>query len=200
MKKAVQVILLLVIVFLGYCLVKSINEPVKFRTEMDKRYSKAVQRLKDIRTAEVAYKSIYNRYTGNFDTLINFINHDSFTVVRQIGSEEDFSAVAKRLIVREKIKISVKDSLFKRQNADSLRFVPFTGGRHRFELAAGVIETASKVTVHTFECKVLFDILLEGLDRQMVININEEKKMQDKYPGLVVGSLTEATNNAGNWE
>ncbi|SDB89713.1 hypothetical protein [Williamwhitmania taraxaci] len=200
MKRAIQIILLLLIVFLGYRLVVSINEPVKFKTEMDKRYNKTVSRLKDIRTAQVAFKSKYERYTGNFDSLINFINKDSFVVIKQIGSEEDSVAVAKKMISREKIKISVKDSLFRNQNADSLRFVPFTGGRNQFELAAGVLETGSKVKIKVFECKVPFDILLKGLDRQLIVNINEEKKALDKYPGIMVGSLTEATNNAGNWE
>ncbi len=200
MKRAIQIILLLLIVFLGYRLVVSINEPVKFKTEMDKRYNKTVNRLKDIRTAQVAFKSKYERYTGNFDSLINFINKDSFVVIKQIGSEEDSIAVAKKLISREKIKISVKDSLFRNQNADSLRFVPYTGGRNQFELAAGVLETGSKVKIKVFECKVPFDILLKGLDRQLIVNINEEKKALDKYPGIMVGSLTEATNNAGNWE
>jgi len=200
MKRAIQIILLLLIVFLGYRLVVSINEPVKFQTEMDKRYNKTVNRLKDIRTAQVAFKSKYERYTGNFDSLINFINKDSFVVIKQIGSEEDSVAVAKKLISREKIKISVKDSLFRNQNADSLRFVPFTGGRNQFELAAGILETGSKVKIKVFECKVPFDILLKGLDRQLIVNINEEKKALDKYPGIMVGSLTEATNNAGNWE
>lgn len=200
MKKAVQIFLLLLIVFLGYLITESINEPIKFNKEKDKRYAKTIQRLKDIRTAEVAFKSKYDRYTGSFDTLINFAKRDSFIVVKQIGSEEDSIAVARKQIVREKIKVSVKDSLFRNVDVDSLRFVPYTGGRSQFELAAGVLETASKVKVKVFECKVTNDVLLWGMDRQLVINMNEEKKALDQYPGLEVGSLKEATNNAGNWE
>jgi len=56
------------------------------------------------------------------------------------------------------------------------------------------------VKIKVFECKVSFDVLLKGLDRQLIVNINEEKKALDKYPGIMMGSLTEATNNAGNWE
>ncbi|HUX54656.1 MAG TPA: hypothetical protein VMV56_09595 [Williamwhitmania sp.] len=200
MKRAVQIFLLLLIVFLGYLITESINQPIKFKNEKDRRDNRTIQRLKDIRTAEVAFKSKYDRYTGSFDTLINFAKRDSFVVVKQIGSEEDSIAVARKLIVREKIKISVRDSLFKKIDVDSLRFVPYTGGRNQFELAAGVLETASKVKVKVFECKVPYDILYWGLDRQLIVNMNEEKKALDQYPGLEVGSLKAATNNAGNWE
>lgn len=200
MKKAVQIFLLLLIVFLGYLITVSINQPIKFKNEKERRDNKTIQRLKDIRTAEVAFKSKYDRYTGSFDTLINFATRDSFIVVKQIGSEEDSVAVARKMIVREKIKISVRDSLFKKIDVDSLRFVPYTGGRNQFELAAGVLETASKVKVKVFECKVPYDILYWGMDHQQVVNLTNDKKDLDQYPGLMVGSLKAATNNAGNWE
>lgn len=200
MRKAVQIILLLLIVYFGYRLIQSINEPVKFQNELNKRSAKTIQRLKDIRTAQVAFKSKYDRYTGSFDTLMRFINEDSLIVVKQIGSEEDSVAVAKKLVIREIIKVRVKDSLFRSQNIDSIRFVPYTGGRDQFELAAGVLETGSKVKVKVFECKVYFDVLLFGLDQQLIINLNQEKRDLDKFPGIKIGSLTELTNNAGNWE
>ena len=47
---------------------------------------------------------------------------------------------------------------------------------------------------------VPYDILLAGLDRQLIINYKEEREKITGYPGLRVGSLVEATNNAGNWE
>ena len=200
MRKAVQIILLLLIVFLSYLLVRSINEPVMFQHERSNRSAKTIQRLKNIRTAQVAFKSKYDYYTGNFDTLMRFINEDSLIVVKQIGSEEDSIAVAKKLVIREIIKVSVKDSLFRSQPIDSIRFVPFTGGRNQFELAAGVLETPSKVKVKVFECSVYYDVLLFDLDQQQVINLNQEKRNLGKFPGIKVGSLSELTNNAGNWE
>jgi hypothetical protein len=81
-----------------------------------------------------------------------------------------------------------------------IRDSPYTGGRDQFELAAGVLETGSKVKVKVFECKVYFDVLLFGLDQQLIINLNQEKRDLDKFPGIKIGSLTELTNNAGNWE
>ncbi|MFC2116685.1 hypothetical protein ACFLTU_09420, partial [Bacteroidota bacterium] len=171
-----------------------------------------IQRLKDIRMAQVSYRAEYNQFTGDFDTLINFLKTDSFRVVNAVGSVPDsmillmgrvkaeIQALNDGLITRDTIKLSVKDSLFsKSYYIDSLRYVPFTEG-HEFEMGAGVIQTTSKVVVRVFEAKVHYDVLLAGLDRQLVINFKETREKITGYPGLRVGSLEEATNNAGNWE
>ena len=201
------------IIVLAYLLWESIQKPIRFNKERDKREAATIQRLKDIRRAQLAYKAEYDRFTGDFDTLINFLENDSFRVVKAIGSVPDsmIEALGSRikaerqalrdgLISRDTIKLSVKDSLFTPNfYIDSLRYVPFTDGK-KFDMAAGVLETGSKVAVRVFEAKVPYDVLLAGMDRQLVINYKETREKITGYPGLKVGSLTEATNNAGNWE
>ncbi len=212
MKTAIQVVLLIAIVVLSYLLWRSINKPIEFNKDKARREAVTIQRLKDIRIAQLAYKSEYITFTGDFDTLITFLKTDSFSVVRAVGSVPDsmieelgrkiaeLQALKDGLISRDTIRLSVKDSLFRAGYAiDSLRFVPFTSG-HMFEMGAGQIVTGSKVKVRVFEAKVPYDILLAGLDRQLIINYKEERETITGYPGLRVGSLTEATNNAGNWE
>lgn len=212
MKTIIQVVLLVAIVVLAYLLWASINKPIRFNKEKDRIEAATIQRLKDIRSAQIAFKAEYNRFTGDFDTLINFLKTDSFTVVKAIGSVPDSmiellgrtkaerQALEDGLISRDTIKLSVKDSLFhKAYNIDSLRYVPFTQG-YEFEMGAGVLQTISNVPVRVFEAKVPYDILLAGLDRQLVINYKETREKITGYPGLKVGSLEEATNNAGNWE
>lgn len=78
MKKIIiQVILALVAIFLAYKCYESVNNPLEFQKLKDQRYSRIIQRLKDIRTAQESYKNLYGRYTGSFDTLIYFVKHDS---------------------------------------------------------------------------------------------------------------------------
>ena len=200
MKTVYQILLLIAIAILSYFIYESIMNPIRFNKEKDKRYHKTIERLKDIRTAQLAFRSENSKFTGSFDTLIDFVKHDSFKVVRQIGSMDDSVAVAKGLVYRDTVKISVLDSIFpKAYPVDSLRFVPYTGGKE-FELGAGEITTGSGLTVKVFEAKVHNNVLLKGLDKQLVINLNDLRKKLERYPGLKVGSLTEATNNAGNWE
>ena len=209
MKTVIQIILLAAIVVLTYMLYESIQGPIRFNKEKKLREDATIARLKDIRTAEIAYKSEYDRFTGSFDTLIAFLKADSFRVVQKIGSIPDSlieagmterEALRKGLIKRDTIRISVLDSLFKPGfYVDSLRYVPYTQSIE-FALGAGDLSTGSKVTVRVFEAKVPFDILLAGMDRQLVINYKEEREKITGYPGIRVGSLTEPTNNAGNWE
>ncbi len=184
-----------------YLLVTSIMEPINFQSDKDVRYNATIARLKDIRTAQVAYRSEHHRYTSSFDTLISFLKNDSFRVVRQIGSLDDSAAVAEGRVFRDTISVCVRDSLFKKAGfiIDSLCFVPYTNGQ-KFEMAAGELQTGSKVIVQVFEASVLNKVLLNGLDHQEIVNLDDVAKQLNRFPGLKVGSLTEATNNAGNWE
>lgn len=212
MKTAIQITLVVAIIVLGYLIYESILAPIRFNQERQAREDKTIQRLKDIRTAQIAFKSEYERYTGDFDSLITFLKTGNFKVVKAIGSapdslieakgkkEAEKIALKKGLIQRDTIQLRVIDSLFYAgYPVDSIRFVPFTNN-YEFELGAGELQTGSKVRVRVFEAKVPYDILLAGLDEQLVINYMEEREKITGYPGLKVGSLEEATNNAGNWE
>jgi hypothetical protein len=199
MKTIIQVFLALAIVVLGYMLYDSIRQPIRFQHEQRIRYNRTIERLKDVRRAQLAYRSMYGQFTGSFDTLINFIKYDSFRVVMAIGFEDE--EVGSANIIRDTIRVSVRDSLFPHPYVvDSLRFVPYTGGREEFFLGAGEVMTGSGLAVKVFEAHVHNDVLLRGLDRQLVINMNDERIKRNQFPGLRVGSLTETTNNAGNWE
>ena len=202
MKAVIMTVLSITAVVLLYFLVTSIMAPIDFTHEKEVRYNATIARLKDIRTAQVAFRSENHHYTASFDSLIAFVKNDSFRVVRQIGSLDDSAAVAEGRVFRDTVSVCVRDSLFKRAGfvIDSLCYVPFTNGREKFEMAAGELTTGSKVVVQVFEASVTNKILLNGLDRQEIINLDDVAKQLDRFPGLKVGSLTEATNNAGNWE
>ncbi len=209
MKTVINIILFLVIVTLSYFLWESIAEPIRFEKAKKVRYDATIQRLKDIRTAEIAYLAVNGKFTGDFDTLINFIKNDSIPVVKAIGSVPDTLTEEKALemgiISRDTIRVSTLDSLYDPGFApDSLRFVPFTNGA-QFTLGAKVLEIGSKVGSNTlkvpvFEAKVPNRVLLKGLNEQLRINLDDEMLKMDKYPGLKVGSLEQNINNAGNWE
>lgn len=172
--KIINIVLTVVIIVLSYLIFRSINEPIKFNKEREHRYSYVIQRLKDIRTSQIAYKSVNGAYAPNFDSLIGFIKNGQFPLIKQIGNAEDSMAV----VVRDTILVSVKDSLFPgNYPIDSLPFVPFGNGA-KFKMQAGEIEKG-KVKVKVFEV--------------------EDTAPFDKKQVLKVGSMTEPSN-AGNWE
>jgi hypothetical protein len=202
------VVMPILIIVLVYILISGIAEPVRFEQARKFRYEKIVERLKDIRDVEVAYRSRYGRFTGSFDTLIDFYNKGSIKILKQYGSLDDSLAVARKLIKRDTVTIPVRESVKLRSThgifADSLRYVPVVGGE--FELQA-TVKKVSGINVPLFEARISNDVILEGLNRQLVVNINQNIEEINKnlsnvqrYSGLKVGSIDQPNNNAGNWE
>ena len=210
MKTTFQILLIIVIGFLAFLVYESIMRPVKFQREYSIRTEKVIDRLKDIRSAQVAYKLVNGKYTASFDTLSDFVANGQIPVVRMEGSLNDsmilagmteLKALELGIIKRDTAYVNVIDTLFKTKTwiADSLRYVPFTD-KAEFELGTNVLSTASGVDVEVFEAKVPYEVFLQGLEKQEIINLREVDVKLNRFPGLRVGSLTEANNNAGNWE
>ena len=210
MKTTFQILLIIVIGFLAFLVYESIMRPVKFQREYNIRTEKVIDRLKDIRSAQVAYKLVNGKYTASFDTLSDFVANGQIPVVRMEGSLNDsmilagmteLKALELGIIKRDTAYVNVIDTLFKTKTwiADSLRYVPFTD-KAEFELGTNVLSTASGVDVEVFEAKVPYEVVLQGLEKQEIINLREVDVKLNRFPGLRVGSLTEANNNAGNWE
>jgi len=205
MKYLIRVVLLVVIIGLAYLIYNGIQKPIKFKAEHQRRYDIVVENLKDIRTTQIAYKSVYKRFTADFDSLINFVKYDSFPVVKVIGNMDELreiygltesQAIRQGRLVRDTSYVLVRDSLFNSDYyIDSLNIIPFSENK-LFVLGAREIETGSKVKVWVFEASALNFEFLAGLDRQLIINLNDKTD----FPGLKVGSLEEVNNNAGNWE
>ncbi len=215
-----------IIVALVYAIVTSIMKPVNFNKETARRTEVAVQRLKDIRTLQVAYKSVNNRFCSSIDSLKDFYQNGEMEVVMQVGSQDDSLAMAhtdavkkankkitsadlyqmymngdKNLVFSVVNKIPVRDTLFNGRtdfNIDSLKYIPFSG-KSPVQMEA-VSKLVSGVQVPLFEAKMPYKLLLRGMDNQLRINLDAERRDQNRYEGLQVGSVTAPNNNAGNWE
>jgi len=215
MKKIIiQILLAVVAVFLAYLCYESVITPIEFQKIKDQRYARVIQRLKDIRTAQEGYKSVYGVYTPSFDTLIHFVKYDSLKTLRSIGeltdeqieagmTEQD--ALKKGLIIRDTIKVPALEKLFNANYPiDDIRFVPFTNKKHEFKMGTNMLwSESSSVEIPVFEARISNDQIFEDIKeeyRDEILQENGERKRLQKYPGLKVGNLLEANNNAGNWE
>ena len=228
-KIALECVLAAVIVLLVWLTVKSVQKPVQFNNEVAARSQVAIQRLKDIRTLQVAFKSETGRFSPTIDSLKMFYESGKMAIVMQIGSMDDSVAVANTEAVKkankklkpeqmlEKLQeaykqgipvvysvtsqVPVKDTLFNNRPdfcIDSLAYIPFSGGQ-KTEMES-TIKMVSGVHVPLFEARMPYKALCHGLDNQLRINLDAERKDQNKYEGLQVGSVTAPNNNAGNWE
>lgn len=210
MKTVIQIVLVAVAIILAYLLYTSVERPLDFEKAKKERYDATIERLKDIRKAEIAYKDIHGKFTGSWDTLINFVKTGELPLVRKIGMLTDSmieagwtekQALKEGKIIRDTVYVNVLDTIFgKGYKIDDIKFIPVPDTVAMFQLGAGVITTGSGIKVPVFEAKAHNNTVLKGLDRQLVINLNESRRTNDKYPGLKVGSLEETINNAGNWE
>ena len=99
------------IVGLTYLLVQSIMEPVKFNKHKDYRTEIAVQRLKDIRDLQVAFKNVNARYASTIDSLIMFYNDGKMKITLQVGSKDDSLAMAHTDVIKKKYRNLKGDKL-----------------------------------------------------------------------------------------
>lgn len=194
----VKIVLVVVILALVYFVYESIMKPVRFNKAVETRNSEVVQNLIDIRMAQVTYKAIHGKFTGSFDTLIRFMKTGEIPVIKIIPDPTDTTFTR---TIRDTLGyIPVIDSLFKGRSGfkvDDIKVIPYTNNEV-FKMEAGIIDKGG-VKVNVFEASALFSSYLKGLDKQGVINLIATKEQLEKFPGLKVGSMTEATTD-GNWE
>ena len=211
MKRIIQIILAVVIVALVYVIYDQISTPIRFDNELAARKAQVIERIKDIRTAQRAYKSKYQRFTGDFDTLTAFILNDTLELERKIVDEDDSVGMAalkkagKKNI--EKFKIAVIDTIFapkvlSKSDIEQLRYIPGTDNQAQYIMEAGIITTESKVVIPVVECRAPYKVFLGTVAyRQEFINlVDDEVHNFNRYPGVKFGSMEAGNNEAGNWE
>ena len=210
MKKGIQFILGLAIIGLVYVVANLIYTPISFESQLEERNAEVIVKLKDIRAAQRAYKSKYQQFTGDFDSLINFIMNDSLTMERKLVDEDDSVAMAqlkkqgKKNV--EQYNIAVIDTIFNprkltKEDIQNLRYIPHTDNKVEFILEAAHVTTGN-VKVPVVECRAPYKLYLDTVTyRQNVINLIDDRVNNfNAYAGLKFGSMEGSNNEAGNWE
>ncbi len=152
----IMVVMILGSAAMGYLDYVSIDSEIQYIKKKDMIASEVIQRLKDIRTAQVAYNEANGKYTSHWDTLQHFVMSGKVPIIQAYGERPDtlteVQALELGLIVRDTVYESVLEREFLNPNSqrqrnyplriDSLRYVPHSG-RTVFELDAGFITDAS---------------------------------------------------------
>ncbi|MDR1003531.1 MAG: hypothetical protein LBL97_00765 [Prevotellaceae bacterium] len=228
MKAVFNVILALCAAILLYLCYESIMGPIRFDEAAEYRKNVVVARLVDIRKAQQEYRNQHHQqYTASFDTLIDFVKNQKLPFIYKEGELtdkqiEDGLTEKKAMSIinkaqktgrydevkkwglenfkRDTLWRSVRDTIFgKTFIADSMRYVPFGDGA-QFEMAIRNDTAKSGAPFCLLEVKTPYEVYLNGLDRQEIVNLKDRQEQLNKYPGLMFGSLETANNNAGNWE
>lgn len=204
--KIIKTVLWVLIVFFGYKVYNSINGPIEFNKVKNERYLKVIDRLKDIRNSQIAYKSVNGFYCDNFDTLVNFVETAQYTLIQKRDSSFlEYDRTFRIDMLREVIVIdtlgfaSVKDSLF--GESDRYKFmakVPIEGVDENFKIKADIIDK-NGYKVPVFEVRVSKDIVLFDQNKDL---LKQEKGLMSvdgvNGPDIVLGSLSDVSSN-GNW-
>jgi hypothetical protein len=184
----------------------SINAPIKFNEVKKERYLKVIDKLKDIRNAQLAYKSVNGSYANNFDGLIKFIDTAQYTLTQKRDSSYlQYDRVYRIDMLREVVVIdtlgfsSVKDSLFGNSNRyKNMAQIPINGVDAIFSIKSDMIKKGD-YDVHVFEVRVSKDVILFDQNKDL---LKQEKALMSvdgvNGPDLVLGSMTEVSTN-GNW-
>lgn len=188
--------------FLDY---DAIDSELKYQEKKKLVESHIIQRLKDIRKAQLAYLKENGKYAASFDSLEHFLKYGEIGLVKRLGALPDSvptdemarelglisqmpdsmteaQVIAAGMIIRDTIQVPVMANLFDEDDAKS-RKAPFKVdslayvpfSNHKFELNTGQIES--------------------GGVTQPVFEVFDPKPFAEM---LKVGSLTEGST-AGNW-
>ena len=210
MKLVLQLLLWLVIIFLGWKLFNSVNGPVEFNKIKEVRYAKVIKNLKDIKAAEMAYNEITGSFTGDFDSLVRFIDTAQFANVER--RDTSYADVAKNRafgitegyfiedVILDTISFTpVKDALYEgSERYKTMMNIPVEGIDARFELQSGKLEKSGAV-YSVFEAKISKDIILEGLDPDLIVQEKQVVSVEGvNGASIKVGSMTEV-DTSGNW-
>ncbi|MDL2220958.1 hypothetical protein LJC35_00215 [Parabacteroides sp. OttesenSCG-928-N08] len=211
MKVTLKILLTLAVLLLVYMCYRSIMGPIEFDNEKKHRDDAIIARLIDIRKAQIEYKNFHKVHAANFNDLAQFLNEQKlpFLIKDGVLTDEQLEAgmteqeaVKKGIIRRDTLWKIAKDTIFSPSfDVANMRYVPnVPGDKLEFTMDTATLVSGSGYEIKVFECGVLSEDYLRGMDAQLRYNLIDKAKKQDKYPGLRVGSLTEINNNAGNWE
>ena len=227
MKTIIKILLVASIGLLSYMCVMSIVTPIKFDETKTAREKVIIQRLIDIRTAEVEYKNQKGVYTDSFPELFNFLKTAKKKTVLKEGSLSDkqleaglTEAAAVKIVRkgnraeiianglenfrRDTAYLNMIESIFPEkytiETIEQLAVIPFSNNEKFTLKVNNEYYNATNIKIPLFEASAAYTTYLYDLNRQEMLNAIDLQKKLEKFPGLQVGSVLEPNNNAGNWE
>ena len=205
-RKQITYVLFLFSAVLVFAIYNSINSPIEFNMVKNERYLKVIDRLKDIRNAQVAFKSVNGIYSDDFEELVKFVDSAQFTIVQKRDSSYmQYDRVYRIDMLREVIVVdtlgyvSVKDSLFSNTDSyKSMASIPIDGIDEKFKLKADIIDK-NGYNVPVFEVRVSKDLILFDQNKDLITQEKQTVSVDGvNGPDIVLGSLSDVSTN-GNW-
>ena len=188
----------------------SIYDEIKFDEVKNERYQFVIKNLKDIRDTQLAHRTVNGVFQDNWDSLVKFIEIDSFTITQRRDSSVLDKEMTKRyggvktykdiVIVDTLGFVSVKDSLFGFDDRYiNMMYVPFSkDNMTKFKLDAGFLNQ-NGIDIPVFQAFVKKRVILHDQPVSLVLKENQVQSVDGvNGPTLKIGSMNEVNTN-GNW-
>ena len=199
------------IVIFALLLFTSIYDEIKFDEVKNSRYQVTIKKLKDIRDTQLAHRSVKGEFQSNWDSLVKFVEIDSFIITQRRDSSVLDKELTKRyggvktykdIVIIDTILpyISVKDSLFGSDNRyKTMMYVPYSKNDNtKFELNAGFLDQ-NGIDIPVFEALVKKRVILYDQSLNLVLKENQVQSVDGvNGSSLKIGSMNEVNTN-GNW-
>lgn len=207
MKTVVKILLGVAIVFLAYICIMSIVTPIQFENIRAAREKEVVDRLIDIRKAEVEYKDQFNQYTDTMSILLDFVRNGKKKIVVKEGALTDAqleSGLTERQAVRIVAKGNMKEikekglegfrrdtvlvdvitelygNKYTRENIDKMAIIPYSNNQQFILKVNNDYTNAIGIRIPLFEALAPYQTYLHDLDRQELINLIDKNRQMDK--------------------
>lgn len=206
MKTGIKAVLYVISVVLAYQIYLSVMAPITFNKTREERFSSVIEKLKDIRDAQVAYRTVNGEFAKDFESLISFIDTGVYTITQQKDSSfMRYNRVYRidmqvdTVVVDTLGTVAVKDSLFKGDSSYKTLFsVPFAQNGERFEMKAEVVNKQG-FDAPVFEASVKKDVVLYDQPKDLLARENAHNSIEEVNGNtIIVGSLTDVSTS-GNW-
>ena len=196
MRLVLNVILLVIAAALAYMLYMSIEEPIAFDAEKERRKEIVVEKLELIRDAQEMYRDITGTFAPNFDTLVDVLTNGRFTRIAVIGDPDDPNFTGE--ITYDTSYTNAIDSIRTLgMDLQSLKFVPVFKDTEQvtFQIAADTIDYQS-TTVAVVEVGTPYGTFMGKYS-----DLRFAKYDQNYSPKKIIkfGDLNKP-NLSGNWE
>ena len=207
-RNIISIVLIVGVLALMVVLYNSIMRPLRFEAEYNKRSTEVINKLKDIRAIQEAYKGTHGQFCGNIDSLLIFLETGKVNMVKKYGVVPDSLTEAQALkagiIKRDTVEVNPLEKLMEEKKLitsakeiKNLKYIPYSDNKV-FVMKADVIERGG-VKVPTFEATADIFTYTKEMKEQDVVNLKAELEGKNRYPGWKVGDVTQPITD-GNWE
>jgi len=222
-KTLFNILLVIAVLVLAVLATRSILRPEKYKALYNQRAEEIRTRLITIRAAQAVFRNEFKRYTGDIDSLVDFVNNGVVHIVKISGDipenmteEAAFKAgLIKKIVetIPAKNKILESEPNINYENLRGFEFIPHNDGR-KFQIQLGKL-VSKTYEIPVYRIDVSLDEILANLDRSINVQgtnafrrfssrvfyggLAYETQFKAKYRPIWLGSLTDA-GTSGSWE